>query len=214
MSPGLPIMHQSWGTLLSMHWPVPAASLRPLIIDTFDVGREAGISAAAPLSERVARAELQYVRTPRRDARGVVLLPGRQQPRRRLGARAAFHLSYFTARMSLERRDRAARRVRRCLDGGRRVAASRAGLARPLPHRTRRCWKRTGCLPRRVTRSCTSRASPWSSRSGPWQGCDRPPRGFRRCEVCASPRRVRQERGKREMARGAPPRNRWSSRGR
>ena len=61
MSPGLPIMHQSWGTLLSMHWPVPAASLRPLIIDTFDVGREAGISAAAPLSERVARAELQYV---------------------------------------------------------------------------------------------------------------------------------------------------------
>ncbi len=39
--PGWPIMYQSWGKLLFMHWPVPAELLRPLIpgrlaIDTFD----------------------------------------------------------------------------------------------------------------------------------------------------------------------------------
>jgi uncharacterized protein len=39
--PGRPIMYQSWGGLLFMHWPVPARSLRPLIpdplaIDTLD----------------------------------------------------------------------------------------------------------------------------------------------------------------------------------
>src|SRR5215212_253506 len=39
--PGRPIMYQSWGELLFMHWPVPAHSLRPLIpeplaIDIYD----------------------------------------------------------------------------------------------------------------------------------------------------------------------------------
>lgn len=38
--PGLPIMHQTWGKLLFMHWPMQEALLRPLIpdrltIDTF-----------------------------------------------------------------------------------------------------------------------------------------------------------------------------------
>lgn len=38
---GQPLMHQSWGKLLFMHWPVDVAVLRPLIpsslqIDTFD----------------------------------------------------------------------------------------------------------------------------------------------------------------------------------
>jgi uncharacterized protein YqjF (DUF2071 family) len=38
---GSPIMHQTWGKLLFMHWPMPEATLRPLIpdrltIDTFN----------------------------------------------------------------------------------------------------------------------------------------------------------------------------------
>jgi len=38
---GVPIMHQSWGKLLFMHWPLPAEALRPLIphrltIDLFE----------------------------------------------------------------------------------------------------------------------------------------------------------------------------------
>ena len=39
--PGQPLMHQSWGKLLFMHWPIAEDQLRPLIpaeleIDTFD----------------------------------------------------------------------------------------------------------------------------------------------------------------------------------
>lgn len=38
---GIPVMHQNWGKLLFMHWPIRAEALRPLIpegveIDTFD----------------------------------------------------------------------------------------------------------------------------------------------------------------------------------
>src|SRR5881394_718396 len=38
---GLPLMHQSWGSLLFIHWAVPGTVLRPFIpdrleIDTFD----------------------------------------------------------------------------------------------------------------------------------------------------------------------------------
>jgi len=38
---GVPLMHQNWGKLLFMHWPIDAEVLRPLIpaqlsIDTFD----------------------------------------------------------------------------------------------------------------------------------------------------------------------------------
>jgi uncharacterized protein len=38
---GLPLMHQNWGKLLFMHWPIHSSQLRPLIpagleIDTFD----------------------------------------------------------------------------------------------------------------------------------------------------------------------------------
>jgi len=38
---GLPLMHQNWGKLLFMHWPINAELLRPripsqLAIDTFD----------------------------------------------------------------------------------------------------------------------------------------------------------------------------------
>ena len=66
-----------------------------------------------------------------------------------LGARVAFHLPYFNARMSLERRDRTiyfssrrahrpprgASRVRSRLDGRREVAPVRAGFAGVLPDR-------------------------------------------------------------------------------
>jgi uncharacterized protein YqjF (DUF2071 family) len=41
---GLPIMHQSWGDLLFMHWPVPAESLRPLIPEPLAVDTHDGLA--------------------------------------------------------------------------------------------------------------------------------------------------------------------------
>lgn len=46
---GWPIMFQSWGKLLFLHWPMPAEALRPLIpdplaIDTFDGSAWVGIT--------------------------------------------------------------------------------------------------------------------------------------------------------------------------
>jgi uncharacterized protein len=39
--PGWPVMYQTWGTLLFLHWPIVAERLRPLIpprlsLDTFE----------------------------------------------------------------------------------------------------------------------------------------------------------------------------------
>ena len=42
--PGLPIMHQHWGSLLFMHWPVPADLLRPLIPDPLAIDTYGGLA--------------------------------------------------------------------------------------------------------------------------------------------------------------------------
>jgi uncharacterized protein YqjF (DUF2071 family) len=116
-------MHQHWGSLLFMHWPVPADLLRPLIpdplaIDTHDGLAWVGITpftmwgvrpAFAPPLPLLSESHELNVRTYVHldgvpgvwffslDANNAVAA---------LGARVAFHLPYFKARMSLERRDR------------------------------------------------------------------------------------------------------------
>jgi uncharacterized protein len=121
--PGLPIMYQSWGKLLFMHWPVPSESLRPLIpeplaIDTHDGVAWIGITpftmwgirpVFAPTLPLLGESHELNVRTyvhldgvPRvwffsLDANNTIAV---------LGARLAFHLPYFKARMSLEQRGR------------------------------------------------------------------------------------------------------------
>jgi uncharacterized protein YqjF (DUF2071 family) len=121
--PGLPIMHQHWGSLLFMHWPVPADLLRPLIpdplaIDTYEGLAWIGITpftmwgvrpAFTPPLPSLSESHELNVRT-------YVHLDGvpgvwffsldANNSIAALGARIAFHLPYFNARMSLERRDR------------------------------------------------------------------------------------------------------------
>jgi len=116
-------MYQSWGKLLFMHWPVPAESLRPLIpeplaIDTHDSVAWVGVTpftmwgvrpAFAPALPFLSESHELNVRT-------YVHLDGvprvwffsldANNPVAVLGARLAFYLPYFNARMSLERRDR------------------------------------------------------------------------------------------------------------
>jgi hypothetical protein len=120
---GVPIMHQHWGTLLFMHWPVPADRLRPLIPDPLVVDTHEGLAwvgitpftmwgvrpAFAPPLPFLSQSHELNVRTYVHldgvpgvyffslDAGNAVAA---------LGARIAFHLPYFRARMSLERRDR------------------------------------------------------------------------------------------------------------
>ncbi len=50
--PGLPIMYQSWGKLLFMHWPVPAEALRPLIPESLAIDTHDGVAwiGLTPLS--------------------------------------------------------------------------------------------------------------------------------------------------------------------
>jgi len=116
-------MYQSWGDLLFMHWPVPAESLRPLIleplaIDTHDGVAWVGITpftmwglrpVFAPTFPLLSESHELNVRTYVHldgvlgvwffslDANNLLAV---------LGARVAFHLPYFRARMSLERRGR------------------------------------------------------------------------------------------------------------
>jgi uncharacterized protein YqjF (DUF2071 family) len=121
--PGWPIMHQSWGKLLFVHWPMPTEALRPLIpdrltIDTFDGTAWVGITPftmwdlrpmLAPSLPVVSRSHELNVRT-------YVHLSGvpgvwffsldASNPLVVTGARLAFHLPYFSARMSLKQRDR------------------------------------------------------------------------------------------------------------
>src|SRR5215203_4384240 len=56
--PGQPVIYQNWGSLLFLHWPLPAKSLRPLIpkplaLDTFGHAHRYG-SASAVFSRRKA----------------------------------------------------------------------------------------------------------------------------------------------------------------
>lgn len=121
--PGRPIMYQSWGKLLFMHWPVPAEAIRPLIpeplgIDTFDGSAWIGITPFTMWDVRpVLTPPLPVLsRSHELNVRTYVHLDGvpgvwffsldANNPLAALGARLAFHLPYFTARMSLEQRDR------------------------------------------------------------------------------------------------------------
>jgi|SRR5829696_3401084 len=122
--PGWPIMYQTWGKLLFLHWPVPAEQLRPLIpeplaIDTFDSTAWVGITPFTMWGVRpVISPSLPFLSESHEiNVRTYVHLDGvpgiwffsldANNPIAVWGARLAFHLPYFNARMSLEQRDRA-----------------------------------------------------------------------------------------------------------
>jgi uncharacterized protein len=120
--PSWPIMHQSWGGLLFMHWPVPARSLRPLIpdplaIDTFEGVAWVGITPFTTWGLRpVLLPAVPFLSESHEiNVRTYVHLNGTpgvwffsldaNNPLAIWGARLAFHLPYFAARMSIERQD-------------------------------------------------------------------------------------------------------------
>lgn len=116
---GMPVMYQSWQKLLFIHWPLPPESLRPHIppqleIDTYDGFAWIGITPftvrdARPVffppipflsdfDEVNVRTYVHYDGVPgvwffSLDASSAFAV---------FGARTAFHLPYYTARMSLK----------------------------------------------------------------------------------------------------------------
>jgi len=120
--PGWPIMYQSWGKLLFLHWSLPVESLRPLIpeplvIDTFDGVAWVGITPFTMWGVRPAFLPPLPVLSESHElnVRTYVHLDGvpgiwffsldANNPLAVLGARLTYHLPYFHARMSLEQRD-------------------------------------------------------------------------------------------------------------
>ena len=120
---GWPIMYQSWGNLLFLHWPLPVESLRPLIpyplaIDTFDSAAWIGITPFTMWGVRPVFLPPVTVLSESHElnVRTYVHLDGvpgiwffsldASNPVAALGARLTFHLPYFHARMNLERRNR------------------------------------------------------------------------------------------------------------
>ena len=116
-------MHQNWGMLLFMHWPVAADLLRPLIPDPLVVDTQDGLAwiGVTPFTMWGVRPAfvppLPYLSESHElNVRTYVHLDGvpgvwffsldANNAAAALAARAAFHLPYFGARMSLERRDR------------------------------------------------------------------------------------------------------------
>jgi hypothetical protein len=151
---GSPLMFQSWGKLLFMHWPVPIAALRPLIpralaIDTFEGRAWAALTPFTlwglrprfvPELPGVSRFHELNVRTyvHHRGVPGVwffSLDAARRLPV--LGARMLFHLPYHRAEMSLEER------------GGTIDYRSRR-LARARPAEFRAVWAPGRALPAAV----------------------------------------------------------------
>ena len=121
-SPGWPIMYQHWGRLLFLHWSLPAEALRPLIpeplaIDTFDGAAWIGITPFTMWGMRLAfLPSIPFLSESHElNVRTYVHLDGvpgiwffslgASNPVAALGARLTFHLPYFHAHMSLERRD-------------------------------------------------------------------------------------------------------------
>src|SRR5437879_12864889 len=115
---GWPLMHQNWGKLLFMHWPIGAELLRPLIpaqlsIDTFDGKAWIGVvpftmwgiraSFLPPIPCTSAFHELNvrsYVHL--NGVPGVLFLSLDAANRLAVwGARKFYHLPYFNAEMSL-----------------------------------------------------------------------------------------------------------------
>jgi len=112
-------MYQSWGKLLFLHWPVTAESLRPLIpkplvLDTFDGTAWIGITPFTMWDVRpVFLPSLPFLSESHElNVRTYVYLDGipgiwvfsldANNTIAVWGARLAFHLPYFNARMSLE----------------------------------------------------------------------------------------------------------------
>ena len=123
---GWPIMYQSWGKLLFMHWPIPAEQLRPsvpdrLAIDTFDGSAWIGITPFTMWGVRpVFTPPLPILsRSHELNVRTYVHLDGvpgvwffsldANNALAALGARLTFHLPYFRARMGLKRQGRTIR---------------------------------------------------------------------------------------------------------
>lgn len=117
--PGRPIMHQSWGSLLFMHWPVPEELLCPLVpdpltIETFDGSAWIGVTPFTMWGVRPAFLPPLPVLSNSHElnVRTYVHLDGvpgvwflsldANNPVAVLGARLIFHLPYFSAQMSLE----------------------------------------------------------------------------------------------------------------
>lgn len=115
-------MYQSWGELLFMHWPIPADLLRPLVpdrlvIDTFDGSAWIGLTPFTMWDVRPVLAPALPVlsRSHELNVRTYVHLDGvpgvwffsldANNAIAALGARLAFHLPYFRARMDLTRQD-------------------------------------------------------------------------------------------------------------
>ena len=120
--PGQPVMYQNWGSLLFLHWPLPAESLRPLIpkplaLDTFDGAAWIGITPFTMWGIRAAFLPPIPVLSESHElnVRTYVHLDGvpgiwffsldASNAVATLGARLTFHLPYFHARMRLERRN-------------------------------------------------------------------------------------------------------------
>ena len=125
---GWPIMYQSWGRLLFLHWPLPEESLRPLIpdplvIDTFGGSAWIGITPFTMWGVRPAFLPPVPVLSESHElnVRTYVHLDGvpgiwffsldASNSIAAIAARLTFHLPYFNARMSFERRDRTLRFV-------------------------------------------------------------------------------------------------------
>lgn len=150
-----PVMHQAWGALLFMHWPIDAAWLRPLIpprleIDTFGGTAWIGVvpftmwgirPAGLPAVPGVSRFHELNVRTyvHHQGVPGVWFFSldasGRLAVR---VARRFFHLPYFDAAMRLDRRrdgriDYASRRTHRGAPPAFFEAAWTPGAVRPEP---------------------------------------------------------------------------------
>ena len=117
--PGWPIMHQTWDKLLFLHWPIAAERLRPLIPDRLHIDTFAGSAwlGLTPFTMRGIRPvcfpaipglsrshELNvrtYVHLDRMPGVWFLSLEA-SNALAVMGARLAFHLPYFRARMRLE----------------------------------------------------------------------------------------------------------------
>ena len=119
-------MYQHWGKLLFLHWSLPPEYLRPLIpdplaVDTFDGAAWIGITPFTMWGMRPAfLPPIPFLSESHElNVRTYVHLDGvpgiwffsldASNPVAAIGARLTFHIPYFSARMSLERRNRTLR---------------------------------------------------------------------------------------------------------
>jgi uncharacterized protein len=150
--PGSPIMYQTWGKLLFLHWRLPADVIRPLVpagleLDLFDGSPWVGVTpftmwgirpAGLPALPLVSRTHELNVRTyvHRDGVPGVWFLSlDASNPLAVIGARVGFGLPYFRARMEVREDDASIRFVSRRAHPGAHPAHLEAEWTRgePLP---------------------------------------------------------------------------------